>query len=173
LPEDNKESDRELELRTENEIELAKMIVDALWHSGSLWIRNLLVDYEYRDKGFHGRGILRELFFRTPPDENRPSMQFIKGQFETFPLEKLHDIQFNIYTHKKKNKRTVTAADLFNPHRRRTHKYGVNVEVNEVWLTRDDCKVFERTTAGEAAFLEYVRSKGVDPKDVLGRDNFL
>jgi hypothetical protein len=29
----DEENDRELEVRTENEIEIAKMIVDALWHS--------------------------------------------------------------------------------------------------------------------------------------------
>jgi hypothetical protein len=47
---------------------------------------------------------------------------------------------------------------------------GYGLDVNEVWLTRYDCKVFARTPAGDVAYLEYLRANSVDPKDVVDLD---
>ena len=57
------------------------------------------------------------------------------------PLNQLREIQYQIYKYKKKNKRTVTAADIFKPNRRSTFTYGLYVK--EVSLTRGAWEVFE------------------------------
>jgi hypothetical protein len=158
------ESDRELESREQNEREIALMIVDALWHSK--WIRLALQDYEYHGKGFGG---VRQMFGKNPPDSERPSMPAIKSKLERLVLAELNERQCEIYTHEKKNKRTVTAVDLFKPNRRMMNTYGLNV--NEVSLTRGAWKVFERNAKGDVEYEAYCRENGVHPKDVIELDS--
>lgn len=158
----DEESDRKLELREAHEREIALMIVDTLWQSK--WIRLALQDYEYRGTGFDSTA--RLYFRRLPPEEKRPRMQAIKSRLEELVLNQLTEIQYEIYKHKNnKDKRKVTAADLFKPNRRLTVCYGP--DRYEVSLTRDDWKVFARTAAGDAEYLSYLKSNSVDPKDVV------
>ena len=77
-------------------------------------------------------------------------MRVVRVQLENLVLNKLSEIQEEIYKHPKTDKRTVTAADLFKPTKRRMVGYGL--AVNEVSLTRVDWKVFQRTPAGEAEY---------------------
>jgi hypothetical protein len=67
------ETDEELEFREENERQIALMIVASLWQSQ--WIRGALQTYEYHGKGFDG---YRQMFGRTPPDSQRPSIPGMK-----------------------------------------------------------------------------------------------
>jgi hypothetical protein len=158
------ETDEEIEFREENERQIAMMIVDALWHSK--WIRLALQMYEYHGTGFGG---VRQMFGRAPPESQRPLMQSIKWKLEKFVLSELRERQYEIYTHKKKNKRTVTAVDLFKPNRRLMNTYGLNVR--EVSLTRGGWKVFEDNAKGQAEYVTYCRENGVDPKDVVELDS--
>lgn len=158
------ETDEEMEFREENERQIAMMVVDALWHSK--WIRLALQDYEYHGKGFDG---VRQMFGRTPPNSQRPSMASIKWKLEEFVLSELRERQYEIYTHKKKNKRTVTAVDLFKPNRRLMNTYGLNVR--EVSLTRGGWKAFEDNARGQAEFEAYCRENGIDPKNVVELDS--
>jgi len=52
------------------------------------------------------------------PTSQRPSIPAIKWKLEEFVLRELRERQYEIYTHPKKNKRTVTAVDVFKPHKR-------------------------------------------------------
>lgn len=158
------ESDRELEAREAHEREIAMMIVDALWHSK--WIRLALQMYEYHGTGFGG---MRQMFGRNPPESRRPLMQSIKWKLENLVLSELRERQYEIYTHKKKNKQTVTAVDLFKPNRRLMNTYGLNVR--EVSLTRGAWKVFEDNAKGQAEFEVYCRENSIDPKDVVELDS--
>jgi hypothetical protein len=157
-------SDTEIEFREENERQVAMMIVDALWQFK--WIRIALEMYEYHGKGFDG---VRQIFGRTPPDSERPSMQAVKWKLEEFVLSALREHQCEIHSHKKKNKRSVTAADLFKPNRRLMNTYGVNVR--EVSLTRGAWKIFENNARGQAEFERYCLENNVDPKDVVELDS--
>src|SRR5580704_5930873 len=133
------------------------MIVDSLWHSDHQGIRNFVVDYAYRNKGFHGNSMLGELLRRKPSEEDRPSLISLKLDLERFMLEHLNEIQYEVYKYEKQNTREATAAGIFKPHRRRLLSYGL--DVNEVWLSRYDCELFERTPEGEVACAEYLRAK--------------
>src|SRR5260370_41772354 len=104
----HQETDEEIEFREENERQIAMMLVDALWHSQ--WIRGALQTYEYHGKGFDG---YRQMFGMSRPDSERPSIPAIRRKLEEFVLRELRERQYEIYCHPKKNKRKVTAVDLF------------------------------------------------------------
>ncbi|WP_316187738.1 MULTISPECIES: hypothetical protein [unclassified Bradyrhizobium] len=156
----NDETDEEIEFREENERQIALMIVDSLWQSQ--WIRGALQTYEYHGKGFDG---YRQMFGRSPPDSQRPSISSMKWKLEEFVLRELRERQYEIYTHPKKNKRKVTAADVFKPHKREMNTYGLHTL--EVSLKRDEWKAFENSASGRAELEAYCRANGVDPKDLL------
>ncbi|WP_454624852.1 hypothetical protein [Bradyrhizobium cenepequi] len=154
------ETDEEMEFREENERQIALMIVDSLWQSQ--WIRVALQTHEYHGKGLDG---CRQMFGRTPPNSERPSIPAIKRKLEELVLRELRERQYEIYTHLKKNKRKVTAADLFKSHKREMNTYGLRTL--EVSLKRDEWKAFENTASGRAELEAYCRANGIDPKDLL------
>jgi hypothetical protein len=154
------ETDQEMEFREENERQIALMIVDSLWQSQ--WIRGALQTYEYHGKGFDG---YRQMFGMSKPNSERPSIPAIKWRLEEFVLSELRERQYEIYRHPKKNKRKVTAADVFKPHKREMNTYGLRTL--EVSLNRGDWKAFQSTAGGRAELEAYCRANGVDPKDLL------
>ena len=157
------ESDRSMKARGKHEEQIALMLVDALWNDK--WIRLALQDYEYDGKGFHQRGIVRELLGIKPSEDDRPSMRSLKYKLENLVLEKLRAIQYDIYNHEKTDKRSVTAADIFKPNVRRTVCY--SQDVDEVSVDRYSWEAFQRTPEGRAKYLEYLRSKNIDPQSVV------
>lgn len=80
--------------------------------------KKALQEHEYSGKGFDG---VRQLFRRLPPDDKRPPMREIKGRLDRLVREQLSEIQYAAYKYEKgnKNKRAVTAAELYKPNRQR------------------------------------------------------
>jgi hypothetical protein len=158
--EDHEETDGEIEFREENERQIAMMVVDALWQSQ--WIRGALQDYEYRGKGFDG---LRQSFRMMPPESERPNIPAIRRKLEELVLRALYERQVDMHGNAKQNKRTITAADLYNPNKRLLNTYGRNHW--EVSLQRGESKLFENTDSARAAMDGYCCENGVDPKSLV------
>jgi hypothetical protein len=158
--EDFEETDEQSELREENERQIALMVVDALWQSQ--WIRGALQDYEYHGKGFDG---FRQTFRMMPPESERPNISAIKWRLEELVLRELRERHIDMYGHPKKDKRTITAEDLYKPNKRLLNTYGRNHW--EVSLRRGESKLFENTDSGRAELDAYCWANGVDPKSLL------
>jgi len=157
------ETDREMELREAQEREIAKMVVDILWHS--MWIRSALQFYEYAGKGFHG---IRQMLKIPPSEDKRPSMSRLRWRLENHVLEEFREIQGDIYRKKKSGKEVVTAEDVFKPNRRELVTYGL--QGYEVELSRGELKIFEDTAAGKIEYTAYCRAHEVDPNNVVKID---
>ncbi|WP_316159447.1 hypothetical protein [Bradyrhizobium sp. SZCCHNRI3042] len=157
---DREETDQESALREEHDRQIALMVVDALWQSQ--WIRGALQHYEYRGKRFDG---LRQVIRMIPPESERPNISAIKRRLEEFVLKELLERHVDMHRHSKKNKRTITADELYKPNKRLLNTYGRNHW--EVSLTRGDSKLFETTDRGVSELEAYCRANGVDPKSLL------
>jgi hypothetical protein len=160
MDDDGDDRDPETIARENHENEIATMITNALWQSK--WIRFALQGYEYHGKGFHG---VRQTLRMSPNENTRPSMRSLYYRLLHLIHNELRTIQWEIFKHEKADKMTVTAADLFKTNKRRMVTYGLDVD--EVSLAIGEFNIFPRTDAGKRQYLEYLRSNGVEPKDVV------
>jgi hypothetical protein len=155
------DEEQEIDPREEHERQIAMMIVDALWQSSM--IRSALQDKAYYNTGFDSGWRLSLGWI--PPNEARPSPQSLYWELSRLVLDELPSIQGRIEAHPKKDKGTVTAADIYKPNRRRLVTYGL--DAYEVSLAPGDIKVFPRTASGDIEYIEYLRTHGIDPKQVV------